>query len=118
MSESSTGQAVSSTSISTSGSDVRSTFKAALADYSQTSGIDLSRNRFAAGTRIGQAESPDGILQLFQERVHAFKEFRNDNQRLTSILNPAVRVLHALLGNLGEAAGTVRHTHHRVGLLT
>ena len=115
MSESPTGQAVSSTS--SSGFDVQSTLESALAVYSRTTGIDLSRNRFAAGTRISQAESPDGILQLLQERLQAFKEFRNDNQGLTNTLNPVVRVLHALSRNLGEAVDTVSHTCYLVSLL-
>jgi hypothetical protein len=116
MSESSTGQAVSSTS--SSGSDVRSILEGALAVYFRRTGIDLSQNRFAVESRIGQADSPEGILQLLQERAHAFRESRNDNQRLTSTLSPAVKVLHALSGNLDEAVGTVSHTCHPVNLLT
>jgi hypothetical protein len=95
-------------------SDVRSMFEAALADYSQITGTDLSQNRFAIETRIGQVDSPEGILLLLlQERAHASNESRNDNQRLTNTLNPTVRVLHALSGNLDEAVGTVSHTCHR-----
>jgi hypothetical protein len=98
-------------------SDVRSMFEAALADYSQITGTDLSQNRFAIETRIGQVDSPEGILLLLlQERAHASNESRNDNQRLTNTLNPTVRVLHALSGNLDEAVGTVSHTCHLVSL--
>jgi fungal STAND N-terminal Goodbye domain len=107
-----TGQAVSSTSGSGSNSNLRFIFEAALADYARITGIDLSKNRFVAG--IGQTDSPEGILLLLQEREHAFKEFRDDNQRLTITLNPAVRVLHALSGILGDAVGTVSHTRHLV----
>ncbi len=109
---SSTGRVASTSS---SGSNVRLILEAALAVYSRTTGIDLFKNRFAA--EIGHTDSPEGILQLLQERVHAFKEFRNDNQRLTSTLIPAIRVLHALSGNLGEAVGTVSHTYHLARLL-
>lgn len=104
---SSAGQEVSALS---SGSNVRLILEAALTVYSRTTGIDLSKNRFAAD--ISQTDSPEGILRLLQERVQAFKEFGNDNQRLTSTLIPAVRVLYALSGNLGEAIGTVSHIYH------
>jgi hypothetical protein len=65
---SSTGQAISSTS---------STFNVqlianALADYSKITGVDLSKNPFAAA--IEQSNSPETILELLQEREKAFKE--------------------------------------------
>jgi hypothetical protein len=110
---SSTGQVVSSAS--SSGSNVQLILDA-LAVYSKITGIDLSKNRFAA--EIAQADSPEGILQLLQERVDAFKEFGDGNQRLTSTLNPAVRALYAFSGVLGTASSMVSHTCHLVGLLT
>jgi hypothetical protein len=110
---SSTGQGVSSTS--SSGSNVGLIIDA-LADYTKITGIDLSKNPFAAW--LEQAASPEAVLELFQERVHAFKESRNGNKRLTSTLNAAVRVLHTLSGILGEEVGTVSHTCHLVSLLT
>ena len=98
------GQAVAASSefTSSSGSYVRSILDA-LADYAKITGIDLSENRFAATTV--QADSPEGILQLFQERVNTFtgREFRDGNQRLTSTLNPAVRVLREISRALSEA---------------
>lgn len=114
MSESPTGQAISSTS--SSGYDVGLIFEDALSVYTQTTGIDLSMNRFASEDRIGEADSPEAILLLLQERAHASEESRNDNQTLTSTLNPAVRVLHALSRNLDEAVGTVSHTCYLVNL--
>jgi hypothetical protein len=108
---SSTGQAVSSTSGSES--NVRSILDA-LAVYSKITGIDLSKNRFAAET--DQTDSPEGTLQLFQERENAFKF--HDNQRLTSTLNVSVRVIFTFSGVLSEAVGTVRHICHLVSLLT
>jgi hypothetical protein len=115
---SSTGQAASSTSSSASNVQL---ILDALANYAEITGIDLSNNPFAAA--IEQADSPERILHLLQERAIAFGDGHDGdvgdgNQRLASILNPAVRVLHAFSGVLGEAGGMVSHTCHLVTLLT
>ena len=86
-----------------------------MANYDKITGIDLSKNPFAAA--VEQANSPEAILQLLQERANAFKEFPDSNQRLTSILNPIVRTLHAFSGVLGEGGVMVSHTCHLVKLL-
>ena len=73
----------------------------ALADYAKLTGIDLTQNAFAE--KIERSNSPEAILELLQEREKAFKGYRNLNRRLRSCLGPAVEVLHALSGILGEA---------------
>ncbi len=88
----------------------------ALADYAKETGIDLSKNPFAA--KFEQSRSPNAILQLLEEREKAFKEYRNGNRRLLNCLNPAVTVLHRFLGILSRAAGLVSRSYHLVGLLT
>jgi hypothetical protein len=98
----STGQATSSTS-----SSVQLIIDA-LADYARVTGVDLSGNPFAA--TIKQSSSPEAILQLLQEREKAFKEYRDGNRRLISYLTPAVNVLQAFSGILGEAVNLVSHT--------
>jgi fungal STAND N-terminal Goodbye domain len=80
----------------------------ALADYAEITGIDLARNPFAAV--LEQSNSSEAILQLLQEREKAFKEYRDGNRRLISCLSPAVNVLQAFSGILGEAASLVSHT--------
>ena len=87
-----------------------------LADYAKETGIDLSKNSFAA--KLEQSRSPDAILQLLEEREKAFKEYRDGKRRLINCLNPAVKVLHKFSGILSEAVGLVSHTYHLVGLLT
>jgi len=82
----------------------------ALADYAKETGIDLSRNPFAA--KLEQSRSPDGVLQLLEEREKAFKEYRSDNRRLINCLNPAVKVLHRFSGILSEVASKVSRTFH------
>lgn len=88
----------------------------ALADYADVTGIDLSTSSFA--TLIEQSNSPEAILQLLQGRENAFKEYREGNRRLISCLNPAVRVLQAFSGILGEAASLVSRTYYLTSILT
>jgi hypothetical protein len=73
----------------------------ALAKYAEITGIDLAKNPFAAA--LEQSTSPEAILQLLQEREKAFKEHRDGNHRLINSLSPAVKVIQAFSGILGEA---------------
>jgi hypothetical protein len=95
---SSTGQATSSSS------NVQLIIDA-LADYSKQTGIDLSNNPFAAV--LEQSNSPEAILQLLQQREKAFKDFRDDNRTLINCLSPAVKILQAFSGILGEAVSLI-----------
>ena len=79
----------------------------ALADYAEKTGIDLCNSPFAETLQL--SKSSDDILQLLQEREMAFKEYRNRNRRLITCLSPAVKVLHAFSGTLGEAVSLVSH---------
>ena len=112
VSMSSTVQAASSTS---------STFNIqlitnALADYAKITGIDLSKNPFAAA--IECANSPGAILELLQEREKAFKDYREGSRTLISCLSPAVNVIQVFSGVLGEAVSLVSHTCHLAPLFT
>jgi hypothetical protein len=107
---SSTGQATSSTSI------FQLIIDAALADYTNITGTDLSKTSFA--TAIQQSNSPEAILQLLHEREKTFKEYREGNRKLINCLTPAVTVFQALSGILGEAANLVSRACHPVTLLT
>jgi len=96
---SSTGQASSSTS------SVQFIIEAALADYTKDTGIDLSKTPFAAA--LEQSNSPEAILQLLYDRENAFKEYRDGNRRLIDCLSPAVSVIQAFSGIIGEAVNLV-----------
>ena len=87
----------------------------ALADYTKVTGIDLSKNPFAAA--IEPSNSPEVILELLQEQEKEFKEYRDGNRRLISCLSPAVKVIHAFSGILGEAVSLVSHRCHLLTLL-
>jgi hypothetical protein len=88
----------------------------ALADYAKTTGIDLSKNPFAAA--IDGVNSPGAILELLQEREKAFKDYRERNRSLISCLTPAVNVIQAFSGILGETVSLVGPTCHLVTRLT
>jgi hypothetical protein len=87
----------------------------ALADYVKTTGIDLSKNSFA--TALEQPNSPEAILQLLEGREKAFREYRDGSRRLINCLSPAVKVIQAFSGILGEAASMVSVAYHPVDRL-
>jgi hypothetical protein len=106
---SSTEKAASSTS------KIQFIIDAALDDYAKITGIDLSQNPFA--TSLEQSNSPEVILELLQEREKAFKEYRDSNRKLISSISPAVKVIQAFSGILGEAVSLVSVTYHPPNLL-
>jgi hypothetical protein len=82
----------------------------ALGDYARRMGIDFAQNPFAE--EIKRTNTPDGILNLLQERENAFIKFRNRNRTLINCFSPAVRVLHIFSGKLGDAVSLVSFTTH------
>ena len=111
----SSGTAVQATSSTSSTSNIQ-LITDALADYANITGIDLSKNPFAAA--IEHTNSPAAILELLKEREKAFKDYWEGNRRLINCLSPAVNVIQAFSGILGEAASLVSYTCHLVTLLT
>ena len=79
----------------------------ALADYANITGIELTKNPFAAA--LEQSNTPEAILQLLQGREKAFIEYRDGSRRLISYLSPAVKILQAFSGILGDAVSLVSH---------
>src|SRR6266436_9942060 len=107
---SSTGQATSSTS------DIQIIIDAALADYTKITGTDLSKTPFAIA--IEQSNSPEAILQLFQEREKAFNEYRDGNRRLIKCVSLAVKVIQPFSRIIREAVSQVSRSCHPMTLLT
>jgi hypothetical protein len=107
---------MSSTTQATSSTSAIQTIIDALADYTNVTGIDLSKNPFAAA--IERSDSPEAILELLQEREKTFKEYRDNNQRLINCLTPAVKVIHAFSGILGAAVTLVSNKYDLVTLLS
>ena len=87
----------------------------ALADYAQITGIDLAKNPFAAV--LEQSSSPEAILELLHGREKAFNEYRDGNRRLINYLTPAVNVIQALSGILGDAVNLVSQLYQRCDLV-
>ena len=88
----------------------------AMTDYAKVTGIDLSKNPFAAN--LEQWRSPEDILQLLEDREKAFKEYRDENRSLINCLSPLVNVFHGFSGILSETAGLVSRTCRIVSFLT
>ena len=99
---------VQATSLTSSTSNIQ-LITDALVDYAKITGIDLSKNPFAAA--IERANSPGDILELLQEREKAFKDYREGNRTLISCLSPVVNVILTFSGILGDTVGLVSHTY-------
>ena len=57
---------------------------------------------------LEHSNSPEAILQLLHEREKAFKEYRDEDRKLINCLSPAVNVLRAFSGIIGEAVSQVK----------
>ena len=108
---SSTGQTTSPTSFTFSIQLITN----ALADYAKITGVDLSKNPFAV--TVEQSNTPEEILELLQEREMTFKQYRDGNRRLIKCLSPAVKVIQAFSGILGEAVSLVSHNFDLITFL-
>jgi fungal STAND N-terminal Goodbye domain len=80
----------------------------ALASYADQTGTDISTDPFA--DKLQHSNSPDAILELLQDREKTFKEYRDGNRNIINSLKPAVQVLHAFSGILGESLSLVSST--------
>ena len=80
-------------------------FEAALADYLEQTGVDLTKHPFTE--KLRNCRSPDDILELLQDKANQFKDYRNGNRKLINCLKPVVQVLHAFSGVLGGVASLV-----------
>ena len=77
----------------------------ALGDYARRMGIDFAQNPFA--DELQRTDTPNGILNLLQQREEAFNQFRNRNRTLINCFSPAVRILHIFSEKLGDAVSLV-----------
>ena len=72
-------------------------FNAALTEYTNRTGNDLRNHPLAS--KIDSCDSPESILDIFQEQAQAFDEFRKGDNKLFQWLRPVVDVLHAISTN-------------------
>jgi hypothetical protein len=76
-----------------------------LTEYTNQTGIDLTKNPFA--DKLQSCHSADAIFQLLQDSAKAFKEYRDGNRKLINCLCPIVQLLHIFSGILDEAVALV-----------
>ncbi|KAH8991850.1 hypothetical protein EDB86DRAFT_1532172 [Lactarius hatsudake] len=74
-------------------------------EHYSTIGVELNQHPFSDELR--GRDSPDDVLKLLEDKANAFKVYRDGNRKLINWLSPVVKVVHALSGILGEAAGLV-----------
>jgi len=80
-------------------------FDAALADYREHTGVDLSKYPFAE--KLQNCRSADAVLELIQNKVKEFKDFRNGNHKLINCLKPVVNILHTFSVGLNGVSNLV-----------
>ncbi|KAF8260065.1 hypothetical protein EI94DRAFT_1706586 [Lactarius quietus] len=73
----------------------------ALENYTEQIGVDIAKHPFIDQFQV--VDSPDEILRLFEDRMNAFKVYRDGNRKLINWLSPVVQVIHLLSGVLGDA---------------
>jgi hypothetical protein len=98
------------TSTATSSSNFRLIIDSALDEYTKQTGIDLTQNLNPFAHKIQHSDSPEVVLELFQERANEFKEYRDRNRKLINALKPAVQLLHTFSNILGEVITPVSTT--------
>ncbi|KAH8984375.1 hypothetical protein EDB86DRAFT_3084585 [Lactarius hatsudake] len=73
--------------------------------YTSQVGMDLMKNPLADALR--RCDSPNAVLELLQDKAHAFNDYRDGDRALIDWLKPVVQVVHGFSGVLGEAVSLV-----------
>ncbi|KAF8268385.1 hypothetical protein EI94DRAFT_1180045 [Lactarius quietus] len=92
-------------STSSSSSNFRTVFVAALDKYRQKTKTDLLTHPLA--TELQSCNSSSDILAVLSDKVHELEESRSNNERLSSWLNPTINVLYAFSATLGTGVGLI-----------
>ena len=90
-----------------SNSNYQPIFSAALESYEKRTGNDLTSNPLLP--RLETCNSPDAVIALLREQIPDFDQYRSDNdsERLSSWLDPTVKVIAAFSGTIGGSVGPV-----------
>ena len=87
-------------------------FDAALLEYSQKTGKDITTDPLTV--KLLCCDSTDAVLSILQEQAHAFNQYRNGDWKVQLMrrLKPTVDILFGLStgGVFGEGIGLVRLT--------
>jgi hypothetical protein len=95
-----------STSTSTSNSNFASIFNAALESYKRKTKNDLTSHPLLPS--LQSCDSPEAILTVLRDRIPAFDQSQNGDDRLTKWVSPTVNVLCAFSATVGQGVGLVR----------
>ena len=87
----------SSSNTTSTSSNFEALFNVAVEKYNSQTGKDLRNHPLAS--KIESCDSPDSILDIFQEQAKAFEEYKRGDFELFKWLKPVVGVLHALFTN-------------------
>ncbi len=88
---------------STSSSNFRTIFVAALREYKKKTKTDLHTHPLA--TQLQSCESSSDILAVLHDKVNEFDQSKSRNERLSSWLGPTINVLYAFSATLGGGVG-------------
>ena len=77
----------------------------AFRDYTQQTGVDLTKHDFA--DKLERCSSPDEVLMVLRDKAMNFKEYRDGDRKLINLLAPVVQVVHGFAGSLGKATSIV-----------
>jgi hypothetical protein len=92
-------------STSTSSSNFRTIFVAAIQAYEKKTKTDLHTHPLA--TQIQSCNSSSDILAVLHDKVNEFDKSRSHNERLSSWLSPTINVLYAFSSTVGQGVGLV-----------
>ena len=94
-----------STSTSSSSSNFRAIFVAAMKAYEKKTKTDLLTHPLA--TQLQSCGSSSDIIAVLHDKVNEFERSRSHNERLSSWLKPTINVLYAFSAALGQSVGLV-----------
>jgi hypothetical protein len=92
-------------STSTSNSNFASIFNAALKSYKRKTKKDLTSHPLLPS--LQSCDSPEAILTVLRERIPAFNQSQDGDDRLTKWVSPTVNVLCAFSATVGQGVGLV-----------
>ena len=99
-------------STSTSNSNFRAIFVAAVKAYERKTKTDLLTHPLA--TQLQSCNTPSDILAVLHDKVNDFDKARSHNERLSTWLNPTINVLYAFSATVGQGVGLVCLGSHLV----
>jgi hypothetical protein len=92
-------------STSTSNSNFASIFNAALKSYKRKTKKDLISHPLLP--TLQSCDSPEAILTVLRDRIPAFIQSENGDDRLTKWVSPTVNVLYAFSATVRQGVGLV-----------